>query len=120
MTPTTTLRLALRERGFSPIPCTGKRPTLSQWQTKIETSAEEIMSWPGTAGTNTGIVLGPTGALDADITHPEAADAVESFVKDWLDGRGLLPVRFGNAPKRALLFRTVKPFTTMASVVHRP
>jgi Casjensviridae DNA primase len=105
------LRLALKAAGFSPIPCTGKRPTLPQWQNKIEASAEEMATW---AGANTGIITGVTTAFDVDITNPEAADAVESIVRDWFDGKGVLPVRFGNAPKRAMLFRTSQPFSKMS------
>ena len=105
------LRLALKARGFMPIPCEGKRPTLPAWQTKTAVSAEEMARWPEA---NTGMVLGETVGLDADIMHPEAAAAVEEYVTGLFDGRGRVPIRFGNRPKRAILLRTTEPFTKMS------
>ena len=54
-------------------------------------------------------------AGDADITDPEAGDAVEEATKDWFSDRGEIPVRFGNAPKRAFVFRTSHPFPKFAA-----
>jgi AAA domain/Bifunctional DNA primase/polymerase, N-terminal len=101
------LRLALKAKGYSSIPLMGKRPTLAEWQTKADATEEEMRRW---SGPNTGLLTEFTPAFDIDITHPEAADAVEGAVRDWFDGRGIVPVRFGNAPKRAMLLRTAKPF----------
>ena len=36
------LRLALKERGFLPIPCAGKKPTLTDWQHTFEATPEEM------------------------------------------------------------------------------
>jgi hypothetical protein len=59
---------------------------------------------------NTGILTSNTPALDSDIPIPDAADTVEAVVREWFEDRGVLLCRFGRAPKRALLFRTAKPF----------
>jgi hypothetical protein len=107
------LRLALKANGHSPIPCKGKKPTLDSWQTKLDATDEEISQW---SGTNTGILTERTAAFDIDITHEAAAVAVEELAREWLDDRGIILVRFGNAPKRAILFRTPKPFPKF--VVH--
>ena len=105
------IRLALQAHGFDPTPCEGKRPILPAWQTKTVVSAEEMARW---AGANTGIVLGKTVGLDADVTHQEAAARIEEHVTGLFDGRGRLPIRFGNKPKRAMLLRTAEPFAKMS------
>ena len=67
--------------------------------------------WPGL---NTGAKTSTTPVMDIDITQPEAADVVDEIAKDWFSDRGVIPTRFGNAPKRALFFRTETPFRKMA------
>ena len=68
------VRLALKAAGFSPIPCKGKRPLLEGWQHKLDASDEEMRCWQGR---NTGMLCNYNPASDADITEPEAVDAVE-------------------------------------------
>ena len=106
------LRLQLKARGFAPIPCTGKKPTLGDWQTKLDASPEEMARW---IGANTGSLCRPAPCVDIDITNPEAATAAEETLKDWFSDRGRIPVRFGNVPKRAMLFRTSTPFPKMSA-----
>jgi RecA-family ATPase len=123
MTPVSELRLALKAAGFSPIPCNGKRPLLAEWPTKDDASTDDIAYWERAAarlGTNTGILTAKTPAIDADIMHPEAAAAVEDLAKEWFDGKGSLLVRIGEAPKRAMLFRTTQPFAKMAAYFTDP
>ena len=110
MTPLET-RQALKAAGFSPIPCKGKQPLIDGWQTKLDVSPEEMAAWPGS---NTGMLCAYTPAFDIDILDPQAATEAEREVKDWFDGRGIIPVRIGLAPKRALLFRTGEPFPKVA------
>ena len=106
------VRLALKAAGFSPIPCKGKRPLLEGWQHKLDASDEEMRRWQGR---NTGMLCNYNPAGDADITDPEAGDAVEEATKDWFSDRGEIPVRVGNAPKRAFVFRTSHPFPKFAA-----
>ena len=42
--------------------------------------------------------------------HPEAAAAIEALAREHFEGRGHILVRFGKAPKRAILLRTDEPF----------
>jgi hypothetical protein len=113
----TDTRLALRAAGFNPIPVHGKRALLEGWSTKVDIPPEEIESWTQNfpRWTNTGIVTQTAPALDIDILHEEAAVAVEELAREWFDGRGHLLVRFGQTPKRALLFRTCQPFPKVVS-----
>jgi hypothetical protein len=111
-TPTpTALRLALRSAGYAPIPVTGKIPPMKKWQ-QVETTEDDIAGWgarfPGAK--STGILTRRAPALDIDITHPEAADDVEALIRERLEDRGRVLVRFGKPPKRAILLRTEAPF----------
>jgi hypothetical protein len=111
------IRLALREAGFSPIPigANSKAPCIGEWQTKQETTVDEVCSWP--AG-STGILTKFTPTLDCDITHQEAAEAVREFVEEWFEDRGYLLIRFGQPPKFAVPFSTQNPFPKMAVCLH--
>jgi hypothetical protein len=105
-------RLRLRRAGFSPVPCTGKAPAPRGWQTLADASESEIESWARffPSAENTGVLTALTPALDIDIKDPDAADAVERLVRGRFEERGEILPRFGQAPKRAILFRTDAPF----------
>jgi hypothetical protein len=115
-------RLRLREAGFSPVPVQGKAPPLKSWQDKLDSDAEEITLWGKIYyyAQSTGILTARTPALDIDICNQEAADAVEALVRKRLDFVGPLPVRFGKAPKRAILFQTDQPFPKIQIVFDAP
>jgi hypothetical protein len=59
---------------------------------------------------STGILTRNTPTFDADILNPNAAAAVEEMVRERFEERGYILVRVGRAPKRAMPFRTDKPF----------
>jgi hypothetical protein len=109
---------ALLAAGFSPLPLNGKAPVLKAWQTKFETNDQEIALWDTMwpSATNTGILTQRTPAIDIDITNPAAADAVEDLARGWFGEHGDILVRFGKAPKRAVLLRTDEPFEKMVRV----
>jgi hypothetical protein len=112
-TEATQQRLSLRGAGYSPLPIQGKAPPLKGWQDKLESNADEIELWGKTYAyaQSTGILTSLTPALDIDLRNPEAAAAVENLVREHLgDREGVFLVRIGNAPKRAILFQTDKPF----------
>jgi hypothetical protein len=48
--------------------------------------------------------------LDVDIKSPDAAAAVEALVRERFEDHGVILVRFGTPPKRAIPFRTDTPF----------
>ena len=115
MTALLDLRLALQANGYSVVACQGKRPTLLGWQNVRTASAEEMARW---AGPNTGLLTANLATFDLDIPDEGIAEAAEGIIREWLDGRGRLLVRFGNAPTRAIPFRTETPFPKMqASLV---
>ena len=64
---------------------------------------------------NTGILTRTTPAVDIDVYDPDVAEAVEAILWDMLGTRGM--VRFGQAPKRAALFRTESPFGKISTPV---
>jgi hypothetical protein len=106
------LRCRLMASGYSPIPCDGKRPVLKAWEKKIETNAGEIALWEKNypSAANTGILTRLTPTLDIDIKDEAPAEAVEELARERFEERGYILVRIGEAPKRAIVLRTDKPF----------
>ena len=111
MTPAD-LRLQLLASGFAPLPLAGKIPALDAWQKRTETSTGDIDIWTKVfpQATNTGYLTYNTPTLDIDIRNPEAATAIEDLVRSRFEESGYILVRVGNAPKRAIPFRTDAPF----------
>ena len=110
------LRLRLRAGGYDPIACEGKRPPMKAWETKIGINADEVEFWSVSypQALNSGILCKRTPAIDADLTNPDAAAAVEALAREHFEERGAVLVRIGKAPKRAILLRTDEPFKKMS------
>jgi hypothetical protein len=117
----TTLRKRLLAAGYTPLPCNGKAPPIAGWQDVVATS-QLIDTWehkyPG--ATNTGVLTDISPAIDIDITHLEAASAVEALAREHFEEHGYILVRFGKAPKRAILLRTNEPFAKIARMFTAP
>ena len=112
-----TVRQALVDRGYVPIPVIGKAPPFAKWQ-KIENVSRAMLegwgrNWP--RANNTGILTRHTPTLDADILNEPAAIAVEDLVRERFKDRGCILPRIGLAPKRAVPFRTVDPFAKITA-----
>ena len=115
-------RLRLRACGYLPIPLFGKTPAPKEWQKITAVSPEMIAmwgkSWP--TATNTGILTRLTPTLDLDLLHEPAAVAAEEFVRDAFGERGTVMSRIGKPPKRAILFRTSRPFRKITTLLRAP
>ena len=112
MTRIEDIRLGLVDKGYEPLPLNGKIPVLDKWQKRNGTSPGDIEIWSKLypyAG-NTGILTKVTPTLDIDVLDPDAAAAVEALARERFEERGYVLPRFGNAPKRAIPFRTNDPF----------
>jgi Bifunctional DNA primase/polymerase, N-terminal len=122
----TAVRVQLRAAGFSPIPLYGKEPPvygknnqrkgLAGWQNLHNATADQIDLWAKTwpdAG-NTGVLTKFTPAIDIDILHLEAAEAIEALAREHFEEHGDILVRFGKAPKRSILLRSDEPFDKMS------
>jgi AAA domain/Bifunctional DNA primase/polymerase, N-terminal len=98
--------------GFVPIPLNGKIPVMDGWQKRTETTLDEIKLWERTApaARNTGFLTRWAPTLDIDIRDPDAAEAAERLVSERFEEHGIILVRQGRHPKRAIPFRTAKPF----------
>jgi hypothetical protein len=107
----TTLRKCLLAAGYLPLPVNGKAPPIKGWQ-DIAATDSIIDTWASkySDAVNTGILTRAIPALDIDIMHPDAAAAVEALAREHFEKRGHILVRFGKAPKRAILLRTDEPF----------
>jgi hypothetical protein len=103
------VRLQLHRNGYAPLPLVGKACYLKQWETKTDTSADEIRRWPSSA-TNTGANTKYMPTADLDITNEEAVHAAEKLIREAFGGQGRILVRIGRPPKRAIPFRTDQPF----------
>ena len=103
--------------GFAPIPCSGKAPTIPGWQRKVEASPAEMALW---SGANTGALTAYAPTIDIDIIDPEAAELAEQVGRELFSDRGVILVRFGRSPRRALLFRTVAPFPKRSASFEAP
>src|SRR6266850_5235063 len=126
------LRLALRRTGFAPIPLFGKEPPaygknnkrkgLSGWQRLQEVTPEEIemwgKMWPDAC--NTGVLTRLTPTLDLDILNEPAVRTIEEHVREHYEEQGPILVRIGKPPKRAILFRTIEPFSKILANVVAP
>jgi RecA-family ATPase len=112
----TTQRKRLLQAGYLPIPTDGKKPPIAEWQNLVADEGA-IDGWfhqyPGAF--NTGILTRTTPAVDIDVYDPEVAQAIEAMLWDMMGTRGM--VRFGQAPKRAALFRTETPFAKISTPV---
>jgi hypothetical protein len=108
----TALRTRLLKAGYSPLPIMGKRPPFDSWQNKHDTNPGEIALWESLYknAQSTGFLTRTTPTLDIDITDPDAAEAVGELVRDRFEERGYILTRIGNAPKRAIPFRTNDAF----------
>jgi Bifunctional DNA primase/polymerase, N-terminal/Primase C terminal 1 (PriCT-1) len=122
MSPLTDLRWSLRRAGFAPLPLEGKRPILREWEKRLLVTLEEITSWERffPAAVNTGILTKFCPAVDIDVTHPEAAEAIEALARDRFCEHGALLVRVGRAPKKAILFRGERPFKKITAELQAP
>jgi len=116
------LRKQLRSVGFNPIPVNGKIPPLKEWQTKTKTSDDEIEKWAKDHpnAKSTGLLTQRMPTLDVDIKIPEAAAAVEGLVRERFSSLGKILVRVGNAPKRAIPFKTDTPFAKITANLIAP
>ena len=112
----TTQRKRLLQAGYLPIPTEGKKPSIPGWQTLVATEGD-IDGWfhQYPAAFNTGILTRTTPAVDIDVYDPDVAQAIEAMLWDLIGTRGM--VRFGEAPKRAALFRTETPFAKISTPV---
>jgi hypothetical protein len=105
---TTSRRRALAKAGFAVIPSIGKRPAFDGWQNKHAATLDEIEGWEQEypQAENTSILTRTTPALDVDIFQRDAAVAVEKLVRQRFGKRGLVLMRIGQPPKRAIPFRS--------------
>ncbi|MFZ2081840.1 MAG: bifunctional DNA primase/polymerase [Xanthobacteraceae bacterium] len=117
----TTLRKRLLAAGYTPLPCNGKAPPIPGWQDIVATS-KLIDTWERRYpdATNTGVLTDISPAIDIDIMHPDAAAAIEALAREHFEEHGYVLVRFGKAPKRAILLRTNEPFNKIARMLIAP
>jgi RecA-family ATPase len=112
----TAARKRLLLAGYLPIPTKGKKPPMPRW-TEIVATDIAIESWDKLFpdALNTGLLTKTTPAVDVDVYDAEVAAEIEAALWDMIGQRGM--VRFGQPPKRAILFRTEAPFAKVSTPV---
>jgi AAA domain/Bifunctional DNA primase/polymerase, N-terminal len=115
-TRATACRKRLLAAGFSPLPVNGKAPPIVGWQ-DVEATVDMIEGWETNYAhaTNTGILTRNTAAIDIDVLDPAVADELQQLAERMI---GTSPVRTGQAPKRAMLYRADVPFEKIATPVY--
>jgi hypothetical protein len=98
-----TLAPMLVRHGYAPVPCTGKRCFEPRWQSTTP-SEPRIAAWCRThASHGVGIVLHSLVAIDIDADDRGLADRLDAAALEML---GEAPVRIGQWPRRARLYRS--------------
>jgi Bifunctional DNA primase/polymerase, N-terminal len=112
----TTQRKRLLQAGYLPVPTEGKKPPIAGWQNLVADEGD-INSWfhQYPEAFNTGVLTRTTPAVDVDIHDLDVADAIEALLWEMIGARGM--VRFGQPPKRAVLFRTETSFGKISTPV---
>jgi AAA domain/Bifunctional DNA primase/polymerase, N-terminal len=112
----TACRKRLLAAGFSPVPVNGKAPPIVGWQ-DVEATVDMIQGWESNCAhaTNTGILTRHTAAIDIDVVDPAVADEMQQLAERMI---GTSPVRIGQAPKRAMLYRADVSFEKIATPVY--
>jgi hypothetical protein len=111
----TVYRKRLLDAGYSPLPVNGKAPPIPGWQDIAPT--DDIMSnwehkYPDAM--NTGILTRNTPAIDIDVLDSAVADELQQIAERTI---GTSAVRTGQAPKRAVLFRTDERFDKISTPI---
>ena len=114
----TVYRKKLLAAGYLPIPVNGKAPPIQGWS-DIQATDGLIDRWADQypSATNTGIITAYTPAIDIDVLDFAVADELQCIVEQMI---GTSTVRTGLAPKRALLFRTDRPFKKLDATYTSP
>jgi hypothetical protein len=112
----TAARKRLLRAGYFPIPTNGKKPPIAGWTGIVATDAT-IESWFSLfpEALNTGILTRTTPAVDVDVYDPDVAAEIEAALWDMIGSRCM--VRFGQPPKRAILFRTGTSFAKISTPI---
>ena len=112
----TAARKRLLQAGYLPIPTEGKKPPIAGWQNLVAGEGD-IDRWFSQypQAMNTGILTRITPAVDIDVYDDDVAQEIEALLWEMIGTRGM--VRFGQPPKRAVLFRTETPFGKISTPV---
>lgn len=96
---------ALATNGYLPIPIPHgtKAPNVTNWRAFRVTQYNKR----GFPGHGVGLLTGELVAIDVDVYNSDVANEIEKLARDRLGERTL--VRYGQRPKRVLLYRTATP-----------
>lgn len=89
-----------------------KNPPFKNWSA-IKSSPAKLREWLQGNGGNQGIgiLTTTTPAIDIDVRDEDVAERIEQWIYENIPGSETALIRYGEKPKRLLLFRTKDPFT---------
>ena len=91
-----------------PVKAREKFPVLKNWQEGFTSEQIGAFATNGSADSSIGLLSAHFPGVDIDVLDRDCADAIERFALDFF---GPAPIRYGNAPKRLLMYRTEVPFS---------
>lgn len=114
----TAQRKRLLGAGYVPIPTAGKRPILDEWQ-NIQPTECGIDLWARhySQARNTGILTRTTPAVDIDVLDVDVANELQDLLIELIGDNDRVMVRFGQDPKRVIIFQTDQPFPKLSTPV---
>jgi AAA domain/Bifunctional DNA primase/polymerase, N-terminal len=112
-------RSKLLAHGYVPLPAAGKAVYLHGWS-NVTVDQQAVDEWENRSDPNTSVRTSFTPMFDIDIRHEAAAKLVEDVVRGRLQQRGVILVRVGLPPKRAIVMRTLVPFKKKFCVLAEP
>lgn len=106
MDTVTAERIALKNAGYIPTPCDGKKPILRDWPDRLQINDADIELWreERPAAQNTGALTRNNPTFDIDVMDASVADRIEAIIREHA-ADGEILVRYGREPKRAIPFR---------------
>jgi hypothetical protein len=112
----TALRLRLHSNGYPPVPVSGKRPIMDDWQKVCLTAGpKEIEAWASNMidHLSTGILSGEIVGVDIDVLDDALSAKLEARAEEMF-GHSTLR-RIGRAPKVLLVYRVATPIKKLQS-----
>ncbi|RTL95472.1 DNA primase [Ancylobacter aquaticus] len=115
-----TLRHALIDKGYTPVPVEGKNPRATRGWQRLKPDHRQVdgLIRHAPEATNTGILTGTVVAIDVDVLDVGTAARLSAMVRHLPGGDHSL-CRIGRAPKALFLFRTDVPSRKRATEKYR-
>src|SRR5262249_34739703 len=111
-------RERLLDAGYAPMPTVGKGSVIDGLQDIQPTEATiDIWARDYTHARNTSILTRTTPAVDIDVLDGDVANELQDLLIELIGNNSRVMVRFGQEPKRVILFQTDQPFPKLSTPI---